>query len=64
MGKIGDWTEAYLMKFITTRLQSDPSALPPSLALESLSTSRKLTVKGDLELSPQAIAYLKNKLGL
>lgn len=61
---IADWTQARLARFISNQLRTDPATIPPSLKLERLEATQKLTVTDQLELSAVAIQYLKTKLGL
>lgn len=59
---IANWTQARLVKFIQTILATDPAALPSSIEGEEFRARTKLTVDGDLELSPQALQYIKDNL--
>lgn len=61
---IAGWTEQRLTRFIQNVVRSTPSQLPRALTLERLTTTKKLVVQDEMELSPQAIEYLKDKLGL
>jgi hypothetical protein len=59
---IGNWTKGRLVRFIQGILSTDPSALPPAIDADELAARTKLTVSGDIELSPQALKYIKDNL--
>lgn len=59
---IGTWTKGRLTKFVQSILSTDPSSLPPAIDAEELSARTKLVVGGDIELSAQALRYIKDNL--
>lgn len=59
---IGNWTKGRLVKFIQTILATDPTALPSSIEGEEFRARSNLVVEGDIELSPQALRYIKDNL--
>lgn len=61
---IGNWTAAELARFIKGVLRQSQANLPLSLTLQQLTATQKLVVADALELSPQAIAYLHQVLGV
>lgn len=62
--KIGDWTVDRLAGFITKTITDSPSQLPTNVKASTITAARTLVVEDQISLSPQAIAYLKTKLGL
>lgn len=64
MDTIGSWTVDRLARFIAQRLRVDPPKLDTGVTTGTAVIKTKLVVDGDLQLSPQAIAYLADKLGL
>lgn len=46
--KIGDWTEAQLIRFIQDVLRNDPVPLPPAASTDELLVTRKLTVNDEI----------------
>lgn len=46
--KIGDWTEAQLIRFIQDALRNDPVPLPSSASADELLVTRKLTVNDEI----------------
>lgn len=63
--KIGDWDKVRLARFVERAIATGVGAnLPPSLIGEELRSTGLLVVENDLEISPQAIQYLKDVLGL
>lgn len=61
---IGGWTSAQLQRFIQATVRAQLSQLPVSLTLQNVTTTQKLKVSDELELSPKAIAYLHQVLGV
>ena len=61
---IGSWDEAKLKRFIQLAVNTSVPSLPPSLTLREVKTTRRLVVGDEMELSPQAIRYLRTVLGL
>lgn len=61
---LADWTEADLLRWLQGVLRQSKANLPPSLELNELTTYKKLTVADQLRLSPQAIAYLHQVMGV
>lgn len=61
---IGEMTEADLARFIQGAVRAQLAQLPISLTLQNLTTTKRLTVSDELQLSPQAIAYLHQVLGV
>jgi hypothetical protein len=59
---IGNWSKSRLARYVLSIIGSDPSALPSAIDTEELSARTKLKVKGDIELSPQALRYIKDNL--
>ena len=59
---IGDWTKAQLQKFIENQLSTNPPALPASLIGQTLTASKLLRVSDRIQLSPQALRYIKDTL--
>lgn len=62
--EIGRWDEARLKRFIQAAINTSVPSIPPALTLSEITSTRKLFVKDEMELSPQAIKYLKSVLGL
>jgi len=62
--QIGTWDSSRLMQFVRNIVTSSPASLPRAMTLQNLTTTQKLTVGDQLELSPQAVEYLRLKLGL
>lgn len=61
--KIGDWTQEKLDKFITAKLRNATSEiLPKSLVCPSITAQRTLVVRGRIELSREALQYIKDNL--
>lgn len=46
--KIGDWTEAQLIRFMQDVLRNDPVPLPSSASADELLVTRKLTVNDEI----------------
>lgn len=46
--KIGEWTEAQLIRFIQDVLRTDPVPLPSSASADELLVTRKLTVNDEI----------------
>lgn len=59
--QIGTWTPTRLTNFVLATLRS-PASLPNAQTFAKLTASEMLTVADELELSPQAIAYLQKKI--
>lgn len=61
---LADWTEADLLRWLQGVLSQTKANLPQSLDLNELTTHKKLTVADQLQLSPQAVQYLHQVLGV
>lgn len=59
---IGGWSKAQLAKFIENQLATNPPALPASLIGQTLTASKLLRVSDRIQLSPQALRYIKDNL--
>lgn len=59
---IGDWSKAKLAKFIENQLASRPAALPASITGQTLKASKMLVVGDRIQLSAQALRYIKDNL--
>jgi hypothetical protein len=59
---IGTWSKAKLAKFIENQLASHPAALPPSLTGQTIKASKMLIVGDRVQLSAQALRYIKDNL--
>lgn len=59
---IGNWSKAQLAKFIENQLATNPPALPASLVGQTLTASKLLRVSDRIQLSPQALRYIKDNL--
>lgn len=59
---LADWTEADLARWFDTR-RIQKANLPASQTVQNIETTDTLTVSNNLQLSPQAIAYLKGVVG-
>lgn len=57
-------TEAELARFIQGVIRQSQANLPVSLTLQEVTATQRLRVLDKLELSPQAIAYLHQVLGV
>jgi len=60
---VGDWSSARLSQFVKSIVQQSLAQLPGSMTLKNVTSSGKVTVNDEIELSPQAIAYIKSKIG-
>lgn len=61
---VGDMSLADLERFIKSVLRNSQANLPLSLTLQNVTVTKKLTVEDQLQLSPQAIAYLHQVMGV
>lgn len=61
---VGDMTQAELARFVQRAVYNSPANLPTSLTGEELEATSVLRVLDRIELSDQAVAYLRTKLGL
>lgn len=59
---IGDWTKAQLAKFIENQLRSSTPALPNSLTGQTLKATKLLVIGDRVQISPQALRYIKDNL--
>lgn len=59
---IAGWSENTLSRFVQTVVHSLP--VPAALETDEIRATRKLTVDQELALGSEAIAYLKQQLGL
>lgn len=59
---IGDWTKAQLAKFIENQLRASPPALPASLTGQTIKASKLLVIGDRVQISPQALRYIKDNL--
>jgi hypothetical protein len=62
--KISDWTVQRLASFVAKTVQDSPPPLPANVRAGTITAVNSLVVNDQLQLSPQAVAYLKTKLGL
>jgi hypothetical protein len=59
---IGDWSKAKLAKFIENQLASHPTALPSSLTGQTVKASKLLIIGDRVQISAQALRYIKDNL--
>jgi hypothetical protein len=59
---IGDWTPARLAKFIQNTIANDPPSLPPSLIGQTVKASKLLVISDRVQISTQALRYIKDNL--
>lgn len=59
---IGEWTEEELDKRIGTKLQTSLAELPLSFSGDEITASSRLIVLDQIQLSPQALQYIKDNL--
>ena len=61
---LADWSPADLQRFVEGVLRANPANLPTSLTAKHLTTTGILNVSNELQLSPQAVTYLHQVLGV
>lgn len=61
---IGNWSKAQLAKFIENQLANSPPSLPQSLIGQTITASKRLVVTDRIQLSAQALKYIKDNLPL
>jgi len=59
---IADWTPAKLARFISTVTSSDPGSLPQSFRGNEIRATGNLVAEDNIELSAQALQYIKDNL--
>ena len=59
---IGNWSKAQLAKFIENQLRTNPPALPASLTGQTLKASKLLIIGDRVQISAQALRYIKDNL--
>ena len=59
---IGEWTKAKLAKFIKNQLLQSPPALPSALTGQTVKASKILIIANRVQMSPQALRYIKDNL--
>lgn len=59
---IGNMTKAQLAKFIQNQLRTDPPALPASLVGQTLKASKLLIIGDRVQISAQALRWIKDNL--
>jgi hypothetical protein len=59
---IGSWSKAKLAKFIENQLASHPAALPASLTGQTVKASKLLIIGDRVQISAQALRYIKDNL--
>lgn len=59
---IGSMTKAQLAKFIENQLNATPPSLPASLVGQTVRASKMLVVADRIQLSAQALRYIKDNL--
>lgn len=59
---IGNWSKAQLAKFIENQLRTNPPALPNSLTGQTLKATKLLVIGDRVQISPQALRYIKDNL--
>ena len=61
--KIGDWSEERLAKFIRgLMINAVANDLPRSISPQQVTVQSRLVVRDRIELSPQALQYIKDNL--
>lgn len=55
---IGNWDKEKLSKFISGRLAAETIPMPKALTVTTITVTDVLRVRGRIEISPQAKAYL------
>lgn len=61
---VGDMTLAELERFIKSVLRNSQANLPLSLNLQKVTVTENLVVADKLQLSPQAVSYLHQVMGV
>ena len=60
--KIGDMTRSELSRFISNQLANETANLPTSLTGQTVKATKLLVVADRIQLTPQALQYIKTNL--
>lgn len=57
---VGGWTKNQLNRFILSVVATEELKIPKAITVETVTVTKKLIVQGDIQVSPQAAAYIHN----